>query len=44
MFTGETRRALQAKLQEFVFYQGALDGDIGPGTKRGIRKAYGLDE
>lgn len=44
MFSGETRRALQGKLQEFGFYEGAIDGDIGPGTKRGIRKAYGLEE
>ncbi|QEW19738.1 Polar organelle development protein [Marinibacterium anthonyi] len=44
MFTAETRRALQAQLTEFGFYQGAIDGDIGPGTKRGIRLAYGLDD
>ncbi|WP_428925611.1 caspase family protein [Marinibacterium sp. SX1] len=44
MFTGETRRALQEQLTEFGFYQGAIDGDIGPGTKRGIRLAYGLDD
>ncbi|MEM8732372.1 MAG: caspase family protein [Pseudomonadota bacterium] len=44
MFTADTRRALQEQLSEFGFYEGAIDGDIGPGTKRGIRLAYGLDE
>ena len=43
MFAEETRRELQAKLQAFNFYDGTIDGDIGPGTKRGIRAAYGLD-
>ena len=44
MFSGETRRALQEQLTEFGFYEGAIDGDIGPGTQRGIRLAYGLEE
>lgn len=44
MFTAETRRSLQQQLTQFGFYQGAIDGDIGPGTKRGIRLAYGLDD
>lgn len=43
MFAEETRRELQAQLQAFNFYDGTIDGDIGPGTKRGIRAAYGLD-
>ncbi|WP_072776761.1 caspase family protein [Marivita hallyeonensis] len=43
MFTEETRRELQVQLQAFNFYEGTIDGDIGPGTKRGIRAAYGLD-
>jgi hypothetical protein len=43
MFTQETRRELQAELQAFNFYSGTIDGDIGPGTKRGIRAAYGLE-
>ncbi len=44
MFTGETRKALQKKLQQYDFYAGSIDGDFGPGTQRGIRKAYGLKE
>jgi hypothetical protein len=43
MFAEETRRELQAQLQAFNFYDGTIDGDIGPGTKRGIRAAYGLE-
>ncbi len=43
MFAEETRRELQAQLQAFNFYDGSIDGDIGPGTKRGIRAAYGLE-
>ncbi len=43
MFTLSTRRALQDKLKENKFYQGSIDGDFGPGTQRGIRRAYGLD-
>lgn len=44
MFTAETRRALQVKLREKAFYSGAIDGDFGPGTQRGIRRAYGIEE
>lgn len=40
----ETRMALQRKLREFAFYEGAIDGSFGPGTQRGLRKAYGLNE
>lgn len=43
MFKPATRRALQSKLKEFDFYKGSIDGDIGPGTKRGIRAAFGLE-
>jgi uncharacterized protein len=44
MFTDATRRALQARLREHEFYTGSIDGDFGPGTQRGIRRAYGLTE
>ena len=44
MFTGETRRELQKQLRKYDFYSGSIDGDFGPGTKRSIRKAYGLDD
>lgn len=43
MFTLQTRRALQTELQAKAFYQGSIDGDFGPGTQRGIRRAYGLE-
>jgi TPR repeat protein len=43
MFTLDTRRALQDRLKENKFYQGSIDGDFGPGTQRGIRRAYGLE-
>lgn len=42
MFSGETRKALQKRLREYKFYEGAIDGDFGPGTQQSIRKAYGL--
>jgi len=44
MFTGSTRKELQKKLKEKRFYQGTIDGDFGPGTQRGIRRAYGLED
>ncbi|MCA0872595.1 caspase family protein [Seohaeicola saemankumensis] len=44
MFTDETRRALQVRLKEHNFYAGSIDGDFGPGTQRGIRRAYGLED
>ncbi|MGR3620853.1 caspase family protein [Pseudophaeobacter sp.] len=44
MFTTDTRRALQKQLQAHQFYEGSIDGDFGPGTQRGIRRAYGLEE
>ena len=44
MFKPATRRALQARLKEHEFYAGAIDGDFGPGTQRGIRRAYGIED
>ena len=43
MFKPETRRALQGLLKENDFYAGSIDGEFGPGTRRGIRRAYGLE-
>lgn len=42
--TPETRRALQARLSKYAFYDGTIDGDFGPGTQRGLRRAYGLTD
>lgn len=44
MFKAETRRSLQRKLSERAFYTGSIDGQFGPQTQRGLRKAYGLSE
>lgn len=44
MFTNQTRRALQQELKNYDFYSGSIDGDFGPGTKRSIRAAYGIEE
>ncbi len=44
MFKRDTRRALQAELARNGFYQGALDGDIGPGSLKALRVAYGFEE
>lgn len=44
MFTPPTRKALQRVLKENGFYQGAIDGAIGPGTRKSIRLALGLTE
>ncbi len=44
MFTPATRRELQRILQENAFYAGAIDGDFGQGTQRGLRRAYGLED
>ena len=41
MFKSATRRALQAELARNGFYDGPLDADVGPGTQRAIRAAYG---
>jgi uncharacterized protein len=44
MFSAATRRELQLILSENAFYAGAIDGDFGQGTQRGLRRAYGLEE
>ncbi len=44
MFTDSTRRALQQILAQNAHYSGAIDGDFGNGTKRGLRRAYGIEE
>lgn len=44
LFTRETRVELQKRLRERDFYAGALDGAFGPGTNRGLRQAFGLEE
>ncbi len=44
MFSDATRKALQQQLRDHEFYAGTIDGDFGPGTQRGIRRAYGLSE
>ena len=44
MFKPATRVELQRLLAAKDFYQGALDADFGPGTKRGLRLAYGLED
>ena len=43
-FKLETRKALQAKLAENGLYDGPIDGDFGPTTRRSIRRAYGILE
>ncbi|MFV0490676.1 MAG: caspase family protein [Pseudorhodobacter sp.] len=42
MFTLESRRALQGKLADNGFYEGAIDGSFGAGTQRAIKLAFGL--
>ncbi|MDZ4134931.1 MAG: peptidoglycan-binding domain-containing protein [Paracoccaceae bacterium] len=42
MFSVDSRRALQKKLSENGFYNGAIDGSFGPGTQRAVRLAFGL--
>lgn len=44
MFKTQTRRALQGKLKEFGFYEGAIDGQFGPGTNKAMRRAFGLED
>lgn len=44
MFKLETRKALQRKLSEYAFYDGAIDGDFGAGTQRGISAAFGITQ
>ncbi|RUS59705.1 peptidase C14, caspase catalytic subunit p20 [Pseudorhodobacter sp. E13] len=42
MFTPDARRALQKRLADAGFYNGAIDGSFGPGTQKAIRLAFGL--
>ncbi|MCC2111317.1 MAG: SEL1-like repeat protein [Hyphomicrobiales bacterium] len=44
MFKQATRRELQELLADASFYDGAIDGQIGPATKLGMRRAYGFEE
>lgn len=44
LFDGETRKALQRKLSDVGFYDGAIDGLYGAGTQAAIRAAFGMDE
>ncbi|AVO37672.1 caspase family protein [Pukyongiella litopenaei] len=44
MFTRQTRRALQTTLRDNGFYAGGIDGEFGPGTRKAIRLAFGLEE
>lgn len=44
MFSPQTRRALQARLKDYNFYTGGIDGEFGPGTQKAIRQAYGLKD
>ncbi|WOI29383.1 caspase family protein [Sulfitobacter dubius] len=41
LFNSETRKALQRKLSDFGFYDGAIDGLYGEGTQAAIRAAFG---
>jgi TPR repeat protein len=43
-FELETRRALQEELQANGFYDGKIDGDIGPGTATAMRRAFGIED
>jgi TPR repeat protein len=42
LFDSDTRKALQRKLSDFGFYDGAIDGLYGEGTQAAIRAAFGL--
>lgn len=44
MFSAPTRRALQEELARNNFYAGAIDGNIGSGTQRSMRIAFGREE
>ncbi len=44
MFKKPTRLELQRQLAAFNLYEGAIDGQIGKGTKKGLNRAYGLKE
>ncbi len=43
MFTQDTRKALQAQLQAVNMYDGPADGEFGPGTQDGVRRAFGIE-
>ncbi|MFG6591109.1 caspase family protein [Sulfitobacter sp. 1A12157] len=43
LFDSDTRKALQRKLSDFGFYDGAIDGLYGDGTQAAIRAAFGLE-
>ena len=43
-FELETRRALQEELRANNFYDGTIDGDIGPGTTEAMRRAMGIED
>ena len=43
-FEPATRRALQRELREKGFYDGDMDGRIGPGTTAAMRRAFGIEE
>lgn len=43
-FKPATRKALQALLAQNKFYEGTIDGAIGPGTQRSMRLAFGQSE
>lgn len=44
MFKAATRSALQRRLKDRSLYEGAIDGQFGPQTVRGLRRAYGIEE
>jgi TPR repeat protein len=44
MFKPGTRKALQAELKKNEFYAGSIDGQIGSGTQRSMRIAFGQTE
>ncbi|WP_407706280.1 peptidoglycan-binding protein [Sulfitobacter faviae] len=43
LFDSDTRKALQRKLSDFGFYDGAIDGLYGDGTQAAIRAAFGME-
>ena len=43
LFDSDTRKALQRKLSDSGFYDGAIDGLYGDGTQAAIRAAFGME-
>lgn len=43
MFKKSTRIELQKRLAKVSLYDGKIDGQIGPATKKGLKRAYGID-